>query len=180
MPRSTISLSLRMVFDKVSVTQLAMHCLRHRPRSERLIAALLCVAALSYPGAQAQPVSVERAKDESDGSSPTHLSLLELQNLLADHGQIIRSFRVEGVVCSASPTKNMVVLQDDSASALLRLPSIRPEVTAGKAVAILGTNCSLVRTRFGIEIANPLVVDNDGNHPMVLKSGKAYLSAGRQ
>lgn len=135
-------------------------------------ALVIAVACLRISAAAADPTDTLPASN--------HFSINELQNALSQHGQIIRSFSIEGVVCAVLPEKNFIVLQDDSAAALLRLPSLDASIRPGQCLAVIGDKCLLTRSHIGIEVATAPVVDNDGNHGAMTKSGKIFLSAGRQ
>jgi len=119
-----------------------------------------------------------RAKEE--GTSAGTLSLADLQQLVTENGRVIRSFRLEGVVCAFEPSRRLVTLQDESATVLLELPAVDAEIHAGDQLSIEGKNCSLVRGSESIQIGTAPVVDDDGHHPALLKSGEIYLAAGFQ
>jgi signal transduction histidine kinase len=108
------------------------------------------------------------------------LSLSNLQQAVSEQGRVIRSFRLEGVVCAVVPNRRLVALQDESATTLLELPTVHAELQVGDRVAIEGENCSLVRGDVSIQISAAPVVDNDGHHAVLLKTGKVYLPAGFQ
>jgi signal transduction histidine kinase len=106
------------------------------------------------------------------------LSIAELQNLVTNTMQSFQSFRVEGIVRAIVPQQNMLVLQDASAAALLELPSVGPSVRVGDWLAVEGDHCPLARTRQGIQAGMDSVVDDDGIHSALEKSGSVFLSAG--
>jgi signal transduction histidine kinase len=108
------------------------------------------------------------------------LSLRDLQQLVSNHGRVIQSFRLEGMVCAMNPNRRLIALQDGSATALLGLPTVDAGVHIGDQLAIEGEDCSLTRGDFFIQIGTAPVVDNDGHHSAVLKSGKTYLPSGFQ
>jgi signal transduction histidine kinase len=115
------------------------------------------------------------ANGQSDG-----LSLAHLQALVSDHDRTIQTFRIEGVVCAVVPERKLLALQDSSATILLEVPALEPELRVGQHVAIEGTNCRLSENRCAIRLNTAPVVDNDGNHPAVLRSGSVWLSKGLQ
>ncbi len=106
--------------------------------------------------------------------------MADLQQLVSEHGRVIRSFRLEGVVCAIVSKRRWVALQDESATVLLELPAVDAGVRVGNRLAIEGENCSLTHGDFSIQIGTAPVVDNDGHHPAYLKSGKVFLTAGLQ
>jgi signal transduction histidine kinase len=106
------------------------------------------------------------------------LSIVEFQNILARTERVVRSFRVEGVVCAVVPQRNIVVLQDASAAVLLELPPVSPAVRVGDGLAVEGDRCLLTRTHFGIRADTVPVVDNDGTHSATEKSGRVFLDGG--
>jgi len=108
------------------------------------------------------------------------LSLSDLQRLVSEHGRVIQSCRLAGVVCAVAPNRRLVALQDDSATVLLELPSVDPELHVGDRLTIEGGKCSLVGSDVSIQINNAAVVDNDGHHPSRMRSGKVFLQAGLQ
>lgn len=103
-----------------------------------------------------------------------------LQAAVAEHGRAVQSFSVEGVVCAVVRQRNMVVLHDSSATALFQLPSVSPAVVKGDRLVITGDRCSLTRTRYGIQLGTAPVVDNNGTHPELTKSGRVFLESGLQ
>jgi len=115
-----------------------------------------------------------------DSAGPNLLSIAELQSLVDERGRAIESFQVTGVVCAIIPGKNAVVLQDPSATVLLELPSVDEKISVGEWLEIRGDHCALTRSRFGIQAGTAPVVDNDGAHAVLMKSGGVYLKSGRQ
>lgn len=111
-------------------------------------------------------------------TKPDLLSANELQNALATTGRAVRSFRVEGVVRAIVPRRNIVVLQDASAPVLLELQSVDPAVRVGDWLAVEGDRCPLSRTRYGIQAGTAPVIDNDGTHSAMEKSGEVFLDTG--
>jgi signal transduction histidine kinase len=107
------------------------------------------------------------------------LSIVELQNAVSEQGRVIRSFRLEGVVCAVVREQKTIVLQDDSATVLLELPFLNDSVDVGERVAIEGDNCSLVRDKFGVRIDPALVLDNEHDYGVVM-SGSTFLGTGLQ
>ena len=128
-------------------------------------------------GAVLAPLEVDADGDHSASST---LSLADLQQLVAEHGRIIRSLRVEGVVCAVIPKRRLVALQDESATVLLELPVIEANVRVGDRLAIEGKDCSLTQGDVSVLVDSAPVVNNDGLHPSRLRTGKAFLSAGLQ
>lgn len=116
----------------------------------------------------------------ADQPQTSLVSIAQLQSAVSTNSQAIESFRVEGVVCASLPQPNMFVLQDDSATALLQLPAGEKLPSPGDSITLAGENCLIARKQFGIRIGPDPVVDNDGIHPAMLASGKAFLKAGLQ
>ena len=86
---------------------------------------------------------------------------------------------IEGTVCAATdPAVGAVVLQDDSAVALIDLGDGMPELSAGDSIRIEG-KCLLRRRGVGLEVSSFPVVDNDGIHGGITNSGDITLTAGR-
>lgn len=105
--------------------------------------------------------------------------MAELQNKVDERGRVIESFQIEGVVCAVIREKSSVVLQDASATAQLELPSVAKDAGVGEWLKIEGDHCALTRNRFGIQAGTAPVVDNDGVHASLVKSGRVFLKGGR-
>ena len=113
-------------------------------------------------------------------TSSNLLSIAELHDTLTNSGRAVQSFRVEGVVCAIVPQRNMVVLQDASASVLLELPSVSRTVRVGDWLAVEGDHCPLTRTRYGIQAGVAPVVDNDGTHGVIEKIRHCFFEHGNE
>lgn len=105
--------------------------------------------------------------------------LAALLDSLAIHGRQIRTFDLEGIVCATSG-QTLMVLQDESATVLLETPAFATNIRAGDQVKITGKNCAITRGRAGLQLGTAPVVEIDGRHPPVTKSGSVFLEAGMQ
>ena len=83
------------------------------------------------------------------------------------------------MVCSANAAKDRLILQDDSGAELLELDLQGRQLSPGDRVRIEGQGCSVAFLGPGLAIRNEAVVENDGMHPMLRRSGDVYLGAGR-
>ena len=122
-------------------------------------------------------VSGHASDTNSDFAS---LTVAGLQKLVAEHDQIIQSFKVEGRVCAVLTEARLVVLQDSSGAGFFRLPAIQASVQAGDWAVIKGGNCLLVRDRYGVSVGAVPVIDNDGVHSSLVRSESVFLAAGFQ
>jgi len=107
------------------------------------------------------------------------LSLNEMQSAVMEHGSAVRSFQLEAVVCAVVRERRVLVLQDQTATLLVKLSVVVDSINAGDRVSLRGTNCLIARDRYGIQISN-VVVDNDWRHPSERKAGSVYLEGGLQ
>ena len=108
------------------------------------------------------------------------LSVEELRSIVSREGSTIQSFRIEGVVCAAVQGRNLLVLQDKSGGVLLEVPTLDPTIRAGERVVVTVNNCALARTQYGVQLGAGPVVNNDGHHGAMVKSGRVFLEAGWQ
>jgi signal transduction histidine kinase len=102
-----------------------------------------------------------------------------MQSAVEEQGGAVRSFQIEAVVCAVVRERRVLVLQDQTATLMVKLPAVNDAIAAGDQVALRGTNCLIVRDRYGIQISN-VVVDNDRRHHSLRKAGSVYLEAGLQ
>ena len=105
-------------------------------------------------------------------------TIAELQEAVGRQGRSIQSFVLEGVVCAVVPEKSSVVVQDASATALLEIAGSE-RFRAGDRLQLRGDRCTVTRGRFGIQLGTAPVVDNDGAHAGLMKSGVTFLRPGR-
>jgi signal transduction histidine kinase len=105
--------------------------------------------------------------------------LAALLETLASRGREIRTFHLEGTVC-ATAGQTLMALQDESATVLLETPAFAAGTRAGDRVRITGKNCAITRGRVGLQLGTAPVVEIDGRHPPVTKSGSVFLDAGLQ
>src|SRR5262245_21739749 len=89
------------------------------------------------------------------------------------------SIRLEGDVWWANPTRGLLVLKDDSGAEELEMDLHGEALESGQRVHLEG-NATITPAGAGFRIgAKGPVVDNDGVHGMVQKSGAVFLKAGR-
>ena len=125
---------------------------------------------------------VAAAVAEPDPGSPVFplaTNIQQLRQLVQKERQALCSLRLEGVVCSANGAKDGLILQDASGAELVKLDLPEGRLSPGDRVRLQGQGCSVAFLGPGLAIRNEAVVNNDGIHKMVRKSGKAYLGAGR-
>jgi len=124
------------------------------------------------------PVRPAAAQPHISTSDPM-ASISELQSAVSRAGRKLASFRVEGVVCALLPGRNLVVLQDDSASALLEIPALAAPLRVGDRLELAGDHCDLTANRFWIQVGTAPVVESDGDRPREWKGGGVFLEPGR-
>lgn len=108
-----------------------------------------------------------------------HFSIAELDGQVSRNQSESLSFQLEGMICAIATNFNLVVLQDDSGTVLLKIPDLPRQLSAGQRLRIQGTAATANQKEFGIELHQTLVVDNDGLHPPHEKSGSILLGEGR-
>lgn len=164
---------MRFSFTRADYASSRLGPFRRRPATGRCGKRLFWVAFLFS-------LSTLFANQNLENSGAGRISIVALQEAVAEKGRAILSFRLEGVVCAAVLERKLMVLQDESGAALFEVPALPEQVRVGDLVAVVGENCALTRNRWRLQLGTAPVVDNDGSHPAVLKSGSVFLSAGRQ
>ena len=130
----------------------------------------LCVSFLLLFGLQ----GAASAQDDSAVTNVHQIRLLASQTTDANY-----AIRLEGAIWWADPAQDMLVLKDDSGAEELQVELSGDFVRPGQRVRLEG-NGTITRTAGGFRIG-PLgpVVDNNGVHGMVEKTGSVYLEAGK-
>ncbi len=101
--------------------------------------------------------------------------LSELRQLGSHGRRTLAALRVDGVVLAASPT-GWLIIQDDTGAALVELDLPGGSLQPGQTIALEGTGLAEgVRVR----MREAALVDNDGMHDMLEKSGTIFLRAGK-
>ena len=150
-------------------------------RASRLIRswrmALCCGGIALGADAAAQLPPVDRIANNQDSAEVTNVHQICLW--AAQLPTASYSIHVEGDVWWVNPAEGKFVLKDDSGAEQLEMDFQGIPVEAGQRVLLEG-NGTITPTGAGFRIgAKGPVVDNDGVHDMVEKSGAVFLKAGR-
>jgi signal transduction histidine kinase len=121
-----------------------------------------------------------RARQTPDDQTSTQITNVHQIRLLAVQvPQASYSIRLEGDVWWVNPTRGKLVLKDDSGAEELVIDLRGGRAESGQRVRLEG-NATITPLGAGFRIgAKGPVVDNDGVHAMVEKSGAVFLKAGR-
>jgi len=134
--------------------------------------AVSCAFLLGVPGARAAPTP--ESPPATEVTTVQEIRMLASQEPAASY-----SFRLEGDVWWANPPRGELVLQDDSGAEELEMDLAGQPLAPGQRVRLEG-NGTITPTGAGFRLgANGPVVDNDGVHGMIEKSGAVFLKAGR-
>ena len=131
-----------------------------RSRSGILFALLLCIG-WTLSGRAERPVTTLSALEAS-------ARLLEPRNM---------DLKIEGTVRWSSATEGRIILQDASAVCLLELQFPCPMPALNRQIWMEG-RCAVVRSRDALILSSVPVVENNGLHPLIEKSGRMMLEAG--
>jgi signal transduction histidine kinase len=113
------------------------------------------------------------------GEIPSVTNLLQLRLLAQADLRSVANINITGSVCEADAQDGFLILQDSTATELVELDFADRKLHGGQKVEIAGENCEVVRRRTGIGLRRLPLVDNDGLHGVVEKSGTVELTAGR-
>jgi signal transduction histidine kinase len=143
---------------------------RHVPRAECCVVASIAFSLSTFnPAAKAQ---------NHVGAAITNIA--QLRQLASENPSQSYTLQLEGNVWWARPAQGRLVLQDASDAAELEMDLLGQPVAPKQRVRIEGDG-TIIKTggryRLG---AMGAVVDNDGIHSMVERSGAVYLRAGLQ
>ena len=115
----------------------------------------------------------------ADQASIEVTNVHQIRLLAAQTPKASYSIRLEGDVWWANPAREEFVLKDDSGAEELEMDLHGQSVESGQRVHLEG-NGTITPAGAGFRIgAKGPVVDNDGVHVMVEKSGAVFLKAGR-
>ncbi|RYD34093.1 MAG: hypothetical protein EOP87_09845, partial [Verrucomicrobiaceae bacterium] len=106
------------------------------------------------------------------------LSLARLREAASAKERMTLSFRVEGVVRAIGANTPLIVVDDGFTTDLLEVALLPPELRPGNRVVIHGSNCLVSRGPLAIRVGNTPVVDIDGLHSPLARSGKVFLTEG--
>ncbi len=140
--------------------------------------ALICCRLLFGAGSA---VSATVWADQVSGqqASPEVTNLMQLSRLSAQNPAVSHFIRLEGDILWADPAQGKFVLQDVSGTEELEMDLHGQSLLPGQRVRLEGER-TITRRGAGYQLGvmGP-VVDDDGVHTMIEKSGSVYLGAGR-
>lgn len=105
-------------------------------------------------------------------------NVLQLHQLMDRELRVVCTLHLTGVVCVTCSRENALVLRDDSGAELLHFDWLGNSFKAGDRISLDGTNCAVTHRDTGLGVGRPPLIDNNGVHGMVEKSGTVSLTAG--
>ena len=111
-------------------------------------------------------------------SPVTVTSVAQLQKLVGSKQRLICSLALTGTVCTANAALGVLAFADNSGAEMFWLNFSGEELKAGQQLTLTATNCEIIRRRTGLAIQAAALLDNDGVHEPVEKSGSVALNAG--
>ncbi|HUA39775.1 MAG TPA: ATP-binding protein [Candidatus Sulfopaludibacter sp.] len=121
---------------------------------------------------------VSRAEDQAAVGSSLVTNVIQFSRLGSQNPTVSHFIRLEGDVLWADPAQGKFVLQDASGTEELEM-ALPGRLQPGQRVRLEGET-TIARRGAGVQlgVVGP-VVDDDGIHTMIEKSGAVYLQAGR-
>jgi len=107
-------------------------------------------------------------------------NVTQFREMAAENPRGAHRFKLEGDVWWANPAQHTLVLHDSSGAEALQVELADPFPRAGQRVRLEGTTTITPRGHAVQLGASGPVVDNNGVHALIEKSGAVYLEAGRQ
>ena len=104
-------------------------------------------------------------------------NLVQLCQLPVSEPTLANLTNLDGTVLWSSEAEGTLILQDSSGIAELELDLACPMPRQGDCLRLAGC-CTVVKTRDVIKLSSVPVVENDGLHAMLEKSGSVYLKSG--
>jgi len=104
-------------------------------------------------------------------------NLVQLCQLPVSEPTLANLMNLDGTVLWSSETEGTLILQDNSGIAQLELDLACPMPRQGDRLRLAGC-CTVVKTRDAIKLSSIPLVENDGLHAMIEKSGSVYLKSG--
>lgn len=142
----------------------------------RRIAAIFCALTIIALKVVAQPAAKNPVFNFSSSTEITNVHQIRL--LATQIPSANYSFHLEGDVWWASPAEGRFVLKDDSGAEELEMDLQNQPVAHGQRIRLTGYG-TVIKTASGFKLGvKGPVVDNDGVHIMVEKSGAVFLKAG--
>ncbi len=139
--------------------------------------AVCCGLLTMSMGATAQPAGADQAFGHQTSTEVTNVRQIRL--LATQIPTTSYSIRLQGDVWWVNPAAGKLVLKDDSGAEELEMDLPGEPVESGQRVLLEG-NGTITPAGGGFKIGTKgPVVDNDGVHDMVEKSGAVFLKAGR-
>jgi signal transduction histidine kinase len=134
---------------------------------------------LIFGAGLALPAGVWAGQLPAKPDSPEVTNLVQLSRLASQNPNASYRIRLEGDILWADPAQGKFVLQDASGTEGLEMDLPGRSLEPGRRVRLEGQT-TITRRDAGVQlgIVGP-VVDDDGIHTMIEKSGAAYLQAGR-
>lgn len=112
-------------------------------------------------------------------NEPVH-SLVGLREVVAANRQDEINFRLEGTVCAVHEGSRLMVLQDATGAVILEMAKIPAGLSSGMAVVVSGERCRVSRGGNAIRLGTESVIEFDGHHPAMERSGAIRLREGMQ
>ncbi|RYD22182.1 MAG: hypothetical protein EOP88_08980 [Verrucomicrobiaceae bacterium] len=106
------------------------------------------------------------------------LSLPALRETASVKSPVGLAFRVEGTVRAVGAGRRFIAVDDGNMTEMLEVMSVPENIRPGQRVLIRGANSAVNRGPMGIRLGSTPVVEIDGMHPPVARSGKVFLREG--
>jgi signal transduction histidine kinase len=120
-----------------------------------------------------------RGDDSSGIDSPALVTnISQLRKLVARDWRVRCDLALEGVVCSVSSNRQVLVLADASGAELLSFDFAGKFPAVGQRISLAGKDCEITRRREGLALGRAPVLENDGLHGVRGVSATIELAAG--
>jgi len=122
---------------------------------------------------------LNRVLAQADQAQLLVTNVAQLHQAVAQQWRVRCDLALTGTVCSVSAARGVMVFADDTGAEMFVFNFDGQQVRAGQRVALMGSNCEALRRRTEIALRRGPLVDNDGVHASLEKSGTVELAAGR-
>lgn len=122
------------------------------------------------------------AVSSAGGPEPSEVlkDLDSLRRSVSARGALSVSFDLDAEVCGLNPALDLVALRDATATVVVSMPGLPPDLGAGMGIKVRGRACWAKRGTHVIHLGNAPLLDIDGLHSPITQKAAVILERGDQ